>query len=174
VRDNRPSRLALAGLVISALLTGCDQKNRQRAAEQSSGLAPQETASNAPGGGGSEAKAGSALDEPQLVGDWKGESLVQVKNSPAKDETVVWHITKAGGPGALSVSADKIVNGRPIAMGTLAFKYDRARQAIVCEYAQGVWDLTLKGDKLEGTLTRPDGTVFRRVSLERAASRGRT
>ena len=32
MRDNRPSHLAFAGLVLAALLAGCDQKGRQRAA----------------------------------------------------------------------------------------------------------------------------------------------
>jgi hypothetical protein len=115
----------------------------------------------------------TAPDESRLVGDWKGESVVQAKGTAAKDETVVWHIAKAGGPGQLSVTADKIVGGRPVPMGTLGFRYDRARQAIVCEYAQGVWDLALKGDRLEGALTLPDRTVLRRVMLERASPRGR-
>jgi hypothetical protein len=107
------------------------------------------------------------------VGDWKGESVVVAKGTAAKDETVVWHIAKGVGPGQLSVSADKILGGRPIRMGPpLAFRYDRARQAMACEYAQGVWDVALKGDRLEGALTLPNGTVLRHVMLERAAPRG--
>jgi hypothetical protein len=110
----------------------------------------------------------AAPDESAFVGDWKGESLVVVKNSPAKDEDVVWHIAKAGKPGMLSVRADKIVDGRTISMGTLPFKYDKTRNMIVCEFKQGVWRLNVKAYTMEGTLTRPDGTVFRRVNLKKS------
>jgi outer membrane protein assembly factor BamB len=107
-------------------------------------------------------------DAERLVGDWKGQSLVLAKNTPAKDETVVWHIRKGRAPGKLLVRADKIVHDRPIPMGTLEFAYDRAEQVITCKYPQGVWSLHVSGKKMEGTLTLPDQTVLRRVSLEKA------
>jgi hypothetical protein len=92
------------------------------------------------------------------------------KNTPAKDEVVVWHIAKGREPGTLRVRADKIVNGRNITMGTLPFKYDKAQKTIVCEYRHGVWRLTVKENSMEGSLTLSDGTILRRVKLERANS----
>ena len=50
-------------------------------------------------------------------------------------------------------------------MGTLEFRYDQNQQTLVCEYSQGVWRFKLQGRKMEGTLTAPDDTVFRRVTL---------
>ncbi len=115
-------------------------------------------------------RAGLPTDEADgssLAGDWKGESVVVAANTSAKDEVVVWHIAK-GKPGKLIVNADKIVNGNSIAMGWLEFTYDKETKAMVCEYRQGVWKLVLSDNMLKGTLTRPDKTVLRRVSLERA------
>jgi len=65
------------------------------------------------------------------------------------------------------VSADKIVDAKAVNMGTLGFRYIAAQNALVCEYAQGVWQLSVDGNKMEGTLTRPDGIVFRRVALRK-------
>jgi hypothetical protein len=151
----------LAGLVIGTLSAGCNKEPRQKAAERERSLAEQDASLAAP------AKTDSTSDESQVVGDWQGESLVQVKNSAAKDEKVVWHVVRANEPDKVNVTADKIVNGRAITMGTLPFKYDKNKKTIVCEYEQGVWTLAVKGNKMEGTLTRPDQTVFRRVTLER-------
>jgi hypothetical protein len=107
-------------------------------------------------------------DESALIGDWKGESQVVAQNTAAKDEVVVWHITKGREQGTLTVRADKIVNSRTINMGTLPFKIDKVRKGIFCQYGQGVWCLAVKGKTMEGSLTRPDQTVLRRIKLERS------
>jgi hypothetical protein len=107
-------------------------------------------------------------EESLLVGDWQGESKVAASNTAARDEVVVWHIARGPEPGKLTVTADKMVDGRAIAMGALQFRYDPAQRTILCENERGVWKLTLRESTLEGTLTLPDQTVFRRVSLERA------
>ena len=70
-------------------------------------------------------------------------------------------------PGFVSASANKIVDGKSVNMGTLEFRYIDYQQALVCEYSQGVWRLTVNGGKMDGTLTRTDGTVFRRVTLRK-------
>jgi hypothetical protein len=36
-------------------------------------------------------------------------------------------------PGAFSVSADKIVDGKAVNMGTLEFRYIAAQHALVCD-----------------------------------------
>jgi hypothetical protein len=112
----------------------------------------------------------NAGDESQLFGDWKGDSIVVAKNSAAKDEVVVWHIAQAREHGKVRVTADKIVNGKSITMGTGDWAFDKSNQTITWEIKGGVWKLTARGNTLKGTLTLTDGTVFRRVSLERAAS----
>lgn len=108
-----------------------------------------------------------ADDETRFVGDWKGESKVLVRSSAAKDETVIWHVAKGKEAGKLRVTADKIVDGQSVSMGALDFKYDKIEKAIICAYAQGVWKVAIEGDELQGTLTRRDQTVFRKVMLTR-------
>lgn len=107
-------------------------------------------------------------DESKLEGDWRGESKCVDARSACHDEKVVYHIAKLPGrPGSVSVSADKIVNGEPVAMGTLQFQYERTNHAITCEYSQGVWRFKVDGLTMEGTLTSAGNTVFRRVKLKK-------
>jgi len=107
-------------------------------------------------------------DESKLLGNWRGDSTCVATGTACRDEKVVYHIAKIPGkPGYFSVSADKVVNGAAINMGTLEFSYDLNKQTLVCEYAQGVWRITIDGNKMNGTLTRPDKTIFRRVRLKK-------
>ena len=103
-----------------------------------------------------------------IAGIWRGQSFCEQKESACRDETVVYRVSLLQDkPGSFSVSADKIVDGKAVNMGTLEFRYIAAQNALVCEYAQGVWQLSVDGNKMEGTLTRPDGIVFRRVALRK-------
>jgi hypothetical protein len=119
-----------------------------------------------------EARA-DADDESRLFGDWKGESIVVAKSSVAKDEVVVWHISRAKEPGKVTVTADKIVNGQSITMGTGDWVYDKTKKTITWKSKVGVWKLSVDGNTMKGTLTLPDRTVFRRVSLQRSGSGNR-
>jgi hypothetical protein len=104
----------------------------------------------------------ATVDEAaRFAGTWRGDSMCVAKNTACRDESVVYRIT------GTSVSADKIVEGKPVNMGTLEFHYDAAKEALVCEYAQGVWQLKMHQGNIEGTLVRPDGTLLRRVSLHK-------
>jgi hypothetical protein len=114
------------------------------------------------------AAAQNAEDESKLVGNWSGESKCTGARSACHDETVVYHIAKLSGkPGWMSVSADKIVNGEPVNMGTLEFQYDAANHTLTCEYAQGVWRLKIDGLNMESTLTLTDKTIGRQVKLKK-------
>ena len=105
---------------------------------------------------------------PAIAGIWRGQSSCEQKESACRDETVVYRFSPLQDkPDSFSVSADKIVDGKAVNMGTLEFRYIATQQALVCGYAQGVWRLSVDGTKLEGTLTRPDGIVFRRVALRK-------
>jgi hypothetical protein len=106
-------------------------------------------------------------DESRLFGDWKGESIVVAKSSAAKDEVVVWHFSKAKEAGKVTIQADKIVNGRTITMGTGDWDYDNVKKTITWKPPVGVWNLTIDGDTMKGTLTLKDGTLFRRVRLRK-------
>lgn len=108
-----------------------------------------------------------AQDTSQLVGNWTGESICQVKNSPCQNEQVVYHISKSKEPGQVTVSADKIVDGKAINMGTGDYTYDGKNGTLLNETAGRVWRFTVQGKKMEGTLTLPDKTVYRRVTLKK-------
>jgi hypothetical protein len=115
--------------------------------------------------------APAALEGDELsrfLGKWRGDSSCVARNTACHDETVVYRLSNLPSkPGHVSVSADKIVNGNAINMGTLEFRYDQSQQMLVCEYSQGVWRFKLNGEGMEGKLTLQDGTEFRRVTLKR-------
>ena len=103
-----------------------------------------------------------------IAGTWRGQSSCEQKQSACREETVVYKFSPLQDkPGSFSVSADKIVDGKAVNMGTLEFRYVQGEHALVCEYAQGIWRLSVEGEKMEGTLTRPDGSLFRRVALHK-------
>jgi hypothetical protein len=110
-----------------------------------------------------------AADEvSKIVGTWRGDSVCIAKNTACHDEDVVYRVTKLPERSDyVSVSADKIVNGSAINMGTLDFHYDQRLQSWVCEYPQGTWRIKVDGAKAAGALTRADGTPFRHLTLRR-------
>ena len=140
----KQSSMALALLTLAVLSTAA-QVSRQSAAS----------------------KATLAQDEEALAGNWSGESLCQVKNSPCQDEKVVYHISQSREPGKVKVSADKIVDGKVINMGTLDFTYDKKDGTLVNETSGRVWRLTVKGNSMQGALTLPDKTIYRRITLNK-------
>lgn len=96
---------------------------------------------------------------PAIAGIWRGQSLCTQKDSACREEAVVYRFSPLPGkPRSFSVSADKIVDGKAVNMGTLEFQYVVDEQVLVCRYAQGVWRLSVDREKMDGTLTRPDGT----------------
>jgi uncharacterized protein (DUF2147 family) len=108
-----------------------------------------------------------AQDKDQLIGNWSGDSVCQVKGSSCRDEKVVYHIVKGSDAAHVTVSADKIVNGKAINMGTGDYTYDRENGTLVNETEGRVWKFIVKGRAMEGTLTMPDKMVYRRVTLTR-------
>ena len=109
-----------------------------------------------------------AQGKAAIAGIWRGQSSCEQKQSACREETVVYRFSPLENkPGSFSVSADKIVDGKPVHMGTLEFQYVEDQHALICEYGQGVWRLSVAGEKIEGTLTRPDGSLFRRVALHK-------
>ena len=109
----------------------------------------------------------SVQDTQQLVGNWQGDSICQVKPSSCHDEKVVYHISKGGDPNDVVVSADKIVDGKAVNMGSGTYSYDKKTATLLNERDGWIWRLKVEGDRITGTLKKPDNTVFRRVTLER-------
>ncbi len=108
-----------------------------------------------------------------LGGNWIGESVC-VGNRPAcHDEQVIYRITKAPDPaGKVTITADKIVNGKPELMGVLDFKYDPEKSTLVCDFnrgsTHGLWELAVKNTAMTGTLiVLPEKTLVRRIKLKK-------
>jgi hypothetical protein len=112
---------------------------------------------------------GKGADE--IAGTWRGESACVAKDTACHDERVVYRFASLPAkPGYFSATADKIVDGNAVRMGTLEFRYNDDERELTCKYAQGIWRLKVNGDSMDGTLTRADNTVFRRVTLRRERS----
>ena len=111
----------------------------------------------------------------KLAGDWVGESVcVNKQKFPAcNDEHIVYHVVVAAGKtDTVTITADKIVNGSPQAMGTFDFIYDARRQTITSEFKNDrvhiIFELAVKDDLLEGTLsTLPERTLVRRIKVKK-------
>jgi hypothetical protein len=111
-------------------------------------------------------------DESVLVGDWRGDSICQVRPSACHDEDSLYHFTKVDGKtGAYSLKADKIVNGQPETMGTLDCTYDTKAQALECSIpARAVLRFTWEGKEMHGTMTLTDKTLWRKLTLKKVGS----
>jgi hypothetical protein len=119
-------------------------------------------------------KASDSLSK--LLGDWEGESVCADPNRPAcRNEHVVYHISKKEGEtDAVTIDADKIVNGKPENMGALDCKHDASKSTLTCEFTvngtHGVFEFTINGDEMEGTLRiLPAGTLGRRINVKKVA-----
>jgi hypothetical protein len=101
-----------------------------------------------------------------FAGVWTGASLCATSAPACRNEQVVYYIDEiAGKSDRLNVRADKIVDGKAITMGSGPWEYDSAGQRLSWDGGHGVWVLRISDGKIEGTLTEPDGTVFRRMTL---------
>lgn len=63
---------------------------------------------------------------------------------------------------------DKIVNGKPVTMGTQECNYDSTKKSLVCEFARGVMRFAIQGDRMEGTMSHTDGTLWRKITLKKS------
>jgi len=109
-------------------------------------------------------------DESGLLGDWRGESVCVVRDSACRDEDSLYHLAKlAGKPGWFSMKLDKIVGGKPVTMGTTECSYDSAKRALTCEFPRGVFRFTIQANKIAGTMSRTDGTLWRKITLRRSS-----
>lgn len=109
-----------------------------------------------------------AMLEDSLIGNWVGTSICQVRDSPCRDENVVFHIAAGNGANQYKVRADKIVKGQPIDMGELDFKFAPATQTLTCTTPSGTWVLVVNDRHIDGTLTNADKVLYRKLSLAKA------
>jgi hypothetical protein len=106
-------------------------------------------------------------EAPSIAGIWRGESVCMTGTS-CRSETVVYYIKNVPDrPDLVIIQADKIVEGKAITMGTGQWQYDRAQHTLEWRMPQQVWLLKVTGNRIEGTLTLSDKTVFRKMTLEK-------
>ena len=107
--------------------------------------------------------ASSSPDE--IAGNWTGESICTVKPSPCHDEHVIYHVSQPDSNGKMQIVADKVVNGKAEEMGTLDCIFDKKASTVTCSMNNGLWEFSVSGKKMEGTLKLKDGTLFRRINV---------
>jgi len=113
----------------------------------------------------------SGRSASQLPGDWRGSSVCQVRESACRDEDSLYHLARiAEKPNRFSVNGEKIVDGKATSMGAVECSYDAAKSVLTCDLPRGVLRFTIEGNKMEGTMTLPDGTLWRKLSLTKVAS----
>lgn len=120
------------------------------------------------------ARQGDKDSLSKALGEWEGESVCVDKNRPAcRDEHVIYHITKKDGEAdAVTIHADKVVEGKPEEMGVLDCKYDGEKSTLTCEFTvngtHGVFEYAIDDDEMDGTLRLlPAGTPGRRIKVRK-------
>ena len=111
-------------------------------------------------------KAGGQDVDSTIVGTWRGSSTCLVNGSACRDEVNVYRFSKlAARPGLFSVTASKVVDGKEIIMGRGDWTYDAGKRALDCKSPK--IRMVVDGNRMEGDLTLPDGTAYRRISLKK-------
>lgn len=119
------------------------------------------------GQGSADTSKRQSADSP--VGTWRGESTCVVKPSACHDEDSVYRISEtAQSPNKLTLSGNKIVDGKEINMGSGECAYDAKAGTIDCPLPNGnSIHLEVKGKSMQGTMTLKDGTLWRKISLHK-------
>ena len=103
-----------------------------------------------------------------ISGEWRGNSECAVKDSPCHDEVNVYRfIASADKPGQFEGFGSKIVDGKEVPMGSLQWKYNAPAHALEAGNAGMTFRLVVNGASMEGTLSLPDRTVYRRIHLKK-------
>lgn len=111
-----------------------------------------------------------------LAGDWSGESICVGEVGACKDEQVLYHISvDAADATKVKIGADKIVNGKPDFMGDIDLKFDPKNNTLVGDLEsprfKGVWQFTVKGTMMWGTLSLlPEKRVVRQIRVTKNSS----
>jgi len=106
----------------------------------------------------------------------RGESICVGEVGACHDEQVIYHfaVSKADSQ-KFTLSADKIVNGKPEPMGDTDFAYDAANHILTGEFQNPrthlLIQLTVKGNMMWGTLmSLPERRVGRQIRVTKSES----
>jgi hypothetical protein len=105
--------------------------------------------------------------QPAPAGTWRGTSICTPGHPACHDEVVVYRIRAIGA--RFEISASKIVQGQEEFMGIVTCDYAAETHVLSCPSTYGVWNFTISGQTMTGTLVAR-GELFRRVTVSRAAS----
>src|SRR5262249_12376730 len=111
-----------------------------------------------------------------LTGDWTGESICVGEAGACKDEQVLYHVSVDPADATkVKIGADKIVTGKPEFMGDIDLKYDARNNTLTGELPSpryhGVWEFTVKGNMMWGTLSLlPEKQIVRQIRVKKAES----
>jgi hypothetical protein len=103
-----------------------------------------------------------------LAGVWRGESICVQQGTACNNEQVVYYIDAI--PNHLDqvqIRADKIVNGKAVTMGSGPWAFDADHQTLKWETPHQVWLLSIHGPRMQGNLTLSDGTLVRKMTLQK-------
>jgi hypothetical protein len=109
-------------------------------------------------------------DDVPIAGSWSGESLCASERGACKDEHVIWTFKAPDSKGHVWISADRVVDGQRINMGASDYDYNREKTTLTWKNQYGVWELRIKGDVIEGSMTLNDGRVVRKMNLKKDKS----
>jgi hypothetical protein len=99
-----------------------------------------------------------------IPGVWRGNSVCLDKNSPCRDEVNVYRFSvHPASQDEFSATASKVVDGKEIVMGSGNWKYNAEKQFV--ESQGPSIRLAIRGDKMEGDLSLPDGKPYRHIYL---------
>jgi len=88
--------------------------------------------------------------------------------SACHNEKVVYYIKDVPDhSNVLLIRAGKIVNESEITMGTAEWRYDRTQQTLELRLPEQVWLLKIDGNRIKGTLTKTNQTVYRKIMLQK-------
>ena len=107
------------------------------------------------------------------VGIWRGESKCVVKPSGCHDEDSVYRISAvAQAETRITLSANKIVDGREVNMWTGECSYSPETRTVGCSLPNGSKvHFQQDGDSLIGEMRMSDGTLWRKISLRRPSKK---
>ena len=69
------------------------------------------------------------------------------------------------------MKADKIVDGKPITMGTSECRYDPKQRTLECPISKGsILRFSVEGNAMHGTMTLADKRIWRQITLKKIVS----
>jgi hypothetical protein len=102
------------------------------------------------------------------TGIWRGESLCMQQGTACNNEQVVYYIDAIPDhPDQVQIRADKMVNGKAITMGSGAWDFDANHQTLTWKTPRQAWFLSIEKLRMEGTLKLTDGTLIRKMTLQK-------